>query len=707
MSLDERDNDGGTWGIAMTAHGPLRMTHVQDDGGGGYLNLWGLKPLGNPDVIRRFIQEELDAVRLMTPGGVLPTVITCEVKDSPIPLVIPTSLPRETILTFQAAALSGTEALETAVRTVSDRSAIESARSYEEMWRANHPDASEREVREEMARHRQSTGTEDVAPATTRTALTNLRDQLGLGSSDEDIERAAAALDTSGEHTDASALTTTQQYAALATVLGSVAEVTVAAATQEGAGSEALQTTQRVLDVIAPICETIAVLTTSVPICAAVFEIIALVCRFISWLLDELAGYSISPQEGRDEEWSATDCAFILRERLRILVQCDEAVIDSKPTGWAAHWDAAMDARGYDEEDRRQILFGWIYDTAKNRGVARVGNAKAIAQTLGGRQATQSLNMCEDIRSWLLYVGVEEARVDIIYTWLYEARKVTVVRERREFLRNLRGSEPHGGPGYGVEYRGNMATYMGSNCKGGDHECRELGTASSGLCQLNFEYGSDYYYTRCQGINTGSGSEFVPFKLETFEEMYKQLAAELRVTALQAGSAKLEGGRFIPQGGEYEQEIVKSILYQLTRKTITTNKKGLAVYNGVPIVWFAMRNAYEVIPGNAASNRTIRSYFTALDRNTVAVVNLPNLRATPAGVYAGPLSLPPPMNRIADLIQQDKFKTAMWNAIRNQNTARGRTVFSAGTGSSGGSSTGLVLGVAAVATIVAAAVLVK
>lgn len=536
MSLDPRDNDGGTWGIAMTTHASLKMVTRQPDGTGGYLDL-GLMPLGSVDVIKRFIQNELDHVRRETPGGVLPRVITVPVTGAPTPLVLPASLPRETILTFQAAARLGVDALTDAVSTLQDTSMLRQDEAYEGIYRANNPDASEREVREEMQRHRRDSGREDPGPSpTTRTILSNLLDDNGAPSDDADIDRAAAALDGEGLHDDGSALTAVQNYAALATVLGSVAEVTVNSATAPDAGNAALQTAQRVLTAISSVCDVVAGVsaiassTIAGAIVAAVFELLGLVCRLINWILSRLAGYTVSPLEGWDSEWSNTDGQFILRERLRILVQIEESLVN--PAGWSATWTKAVQALDVDDG---ALIREWVYQTALNRGLERVGNAKAIAQVLGGRQATASYNMCEDIQNWLLYVGMKPERADIIFTWLYEARKVTEVLKRRDFLARLRGDQPHEGPGYGVEYRGNMATYVGgSNCASGDHACRDLGRVSAGGlgCQVNFEYGSRRWYANCKGLDVANAALFVPFEKPQLEALYSQLATELEVTTV-------------------------------------------------------------------------------------------------------------------------------------------------------------------------------
>ena len=711
MSLDPRDNDGGTWGIAMTSHGPLKMTRVAEDGLGAYL-AQGMKPLGSKEMIKDFISTELDHVRRQTPGGVLPRVIVVPIADSPTPLVIPAALPRETILSFQTAASMGVDALADVVGVLDDTSAITEAQRHEEMWLANHPDASDRELREELKRWRQSTGGTDAAPTSMRTRLENLRRDAGLPVSDEEINGALAALDADGSHDDASAMTSVQNYAALASVVGSVAQVAYDSATVEGAGSEALQTAKRVFDTAAPICDALAVATTSVPIAAAIFEALALVCRFISWLLDALAEYTISPQEGWDAEWDISAGKFIVRERLRILALASEDLVGSGPGPWAAHFDKLVADGSLSSSEQAEMVKDWVRRTAMNRGPERVSEAKAIAQILGGRGATSSFNMIDDMKNWLLYVGMKPERADMVFTWLYEARKVSIVYTRQRFLAQLRGDQPHEGPGYGVEYRGNMATYVGgSNCADSDGKCRELGSHSG--CQVNFEYGSARWYKRCRNLDVLNPSEFVLFSEEDLGFLYTQLSTELQVTPMASGAATLTGGRYVPLDAANMREVALRMIYALIVRTSASPARcGLASANGVPVLWWTQSKSSALVSRAEQVATDARSYLVTLQASgsfptMVAFCGLPNLSMTPAGVYVRPAGRPYAACRIRPYINSVAFKRlAVRAATMSSKTTRQRTVFSAGTGSSSGN-TGLFLGGAALAAGAAAFLLLK
>lgn len=723
MSLDPQDNDGGTWGLAMTAHGPLKMMHVAEDGLGAYL-AEGMAPLGSKARIVDFIASELDQVRRQTPGGVLPRVYVFPVTGSPTPLVIPAALSRETALSLQTAALIGLDAVETVASTLGDTAAIEDAADYEAMYRGNNPDASDRQVREEMVRWRQSTGTPEPAPRNSREILRNVCEEAGRPASDEDLDQALAALDSDGTHQDTTALTAVQNYAALASVLGSVAQVAYDTATAADPatpeGSRALQTSKRVFDVIGPICTTIAGVSAIVSatgvgaIVAAVFEVLALVCRFISYLLDYFAGYTETALSGWDEEWDIAAGKFIVRERLRILALVDEGVVDASPSGWQSHWDKLVADGTISSREQANLIKEWVRQTAISRGPARVANAVSIAQAIGGRDATASVNMITDIKNWMLYVGMKPERVDMIYTWLYEARKVTVVTKRREFLRVLRGSEPHEGPGYGVEYRGNMATFVGgSNCADDyNGRCRELGSVTTG-CQVNFEYGSARWYKLCRGLDVLNSAVFVPFEQDALEAIYSEISMELEVTPLAAGGAALEGGHYIPLDRTMATPIALAILRTLSAGALPDNLKcGIVAVGPVPVVWMANPkkpgSTSRYVANTADMRSDARSYFTSLkpDGSLVAFANLPNMKVAGPGVYHIAAARPYPSNQLSSAIRSENFRTlARAAALGATQAAHRRTIFSAGTGSSG--SGGLLLAGAAVAAGAAAFLLLK
>ncbi|MCK9355558.1 MAG: hypothetical protein M0R22_00185 [Dehalococcoidia bacterium] len=548
MSLNRSDNDGGTWGIAMTSHGPLDMTQSKSDGTPAIFSKHqGLKPLGDVSRIRAFINECIENAK-RAQGGVLPQVIEMEVSDGhggvvSEHLLVPVALGSTTILTLQQAAATGIGAFTGVVSRLEDVSYLRQASVYEGMFRAEHPDADEAAVRTALAKFRQDSGTTEPNPAGMEEEL---RGMLVADGATPDAARATVAQATSalrGNSDDVSALTTTQNYAALATVLSSVASVSLTAAMEEPdylQANDKLDTAVRVLNTITTVFDAVSAISSLVSatgagaIVAVVFEILALVCRFITWLLDVIRDYTISPLEGWDKEWDGTDCTLILKERLRILVQIDETIIDSSATGWQKHWADAMERLGHNADAQFNLLTNMIYDTAWARGEERIAAAKAIAQTLGGRAATKSFNECDDIANWLGYIGVPADDVYTIRTWLYEARKVTVVQARRNRLRSMVGDAPHGGvSGYGVEYTGNMVNYLhseGKDCPNDrESRCHVLG-GDGYYCQTNFRAGADPWYRDCRNIDISSSSQFVPFSIQQLDALWDELRNKLRVS---------------------------------------------------------------------------------------------------------------------------------------------------------------------------------
>jgi hypothetical protein len=538
MTLRQNDADGGTWGLAMTTHGSLKMTTAPF----AYLGEWhaALAPLGNYEKIRAFIETELYNARLRAPGNVLPSVIELYTPESEIPIIVPDSLGAQTILTLQHALASpeGLAALEPVLQafqgTINTTTEMSEAA---DAYAASLPDdMSEEDRLAAVAEWRRENGGAELGSAEMETLLTNLLAEEGFDAEERETEiaRASSGLTSSGHNTDASVLTTAQNYAAIATVLGSIAEVCVTAGSQEGTtGSHGLDVAVRVLDVLGTVCSAAAVACSSVPIAGAILVVIGLVCKFIAMVLDAIREYTTSPMEGYRASWDRTDMTFILKERLRILVQVDERVIDSTDAGWRAHWTEAMRKKGIDATGQFDVLTFFIEQTSRSQGEARVANAKAIAQLLGGRDATKSFNMCEDISNWLTYVGVPAERVEMIHTWLYEARKVSTVRARRIALGTMVGSNAHGGTtGYGTEYRGNMVHYIGtaSDCKE-KHPCQEwhYGHSTPGNCAVNFAYGTEAWYATCCAL---PATDFNMFSEDQLETLWKNLRAELRVTTV-------------------------------------------------------------------------------------------------------------------------------------------------------------------------------
>lgn len=709
MTLNRTNNDGCTWGIAMTTFGRLAMTSAPT----AYKSQkFGRTALGDLASLQQFVQGCLSRAK-QAQGGHLPRVIQIDVEGCDLPLIVPASIGSHSILALQQAAIDGLAQVATVADEFRDSQHIIDAADYETQWLANYPDATQEELHTEMARWRRSTGIEDVSPPGMDTQLRALLAGHGVSEDDVDAETTAraAALLESGTADDASALTSVQQYAAVATVAASIVEVAVAGAVADYEGSSGLQTAQAVFAVIGPVCDVIAVACVGFPIVTAVFEVLSLVCKFIKYILDAIADYTIAPTEGWNKEWDGTDCGLILRERLRILVQCDEHFIETGAgKGWNLYWNTAMADQGYSDDQRWETLKYYVEQTAL-KFPNRVGVAKGVAQLLGGRDATKSFNMCEDIRNWLLYVGVPQVDADAVYAWLYEARKVTVVRERRAVLGGLVAA----GTGYGSEYRGNMVHYIHGNdrCPTSSDKCNMLG-GDGYRCQVNFRAGTDAWFKDCMGLDTANRQEFIPFSFDALKGVYEDLANELQVQ-FESGSVTISGGRVVTLSGEAERFAARYWLRKFTSVAISDSypKCGFASANGIPCVWLGQSSTNPLIRPNSARADT-RSYFISLNSSgtTVAFCALPNMRAVGGQVLIGdsPRPFPTLDPRTKFYIDSPAFKARLKEAILGRNRQRQTPLTPTdviAVENSGGSSTPLLIGAAAAVAVGAALLLRK
>lgn len=736
MSLGPSDTDGGTWGIAMTSHGPLDMIKRRADGVGPYFTGRSqLKPLGDKNAIKRYIDGLLLDARRAN-GGTLPGVVEYEVAGVPnVRLMVPTALGSSTCIALAEVARQGLGAVEGVTAALGDASYAEQTSNFEADWRRSHPDAEERDVRAAIAEHNRG---REPNPAGMTSALRDILVTPQPGAVDENgdpitertaaeanatIASARAVFNSNTYRADASAMTGAQHYAALATVLGSVAECAVDAATGNEYAQESadLDLTVSILETVAVVCDAVAGFTTSVPIAAAVFEILALACRLIAWIVKALRDYSISPLEGWDKEWDGTDCTLILKERLRILVQIEESVISTGPEGWRKHWEAAMTDLGINREEQFQLLTNYIYLTARRRDSGAPGtmlaNAKGIAQVLGGRDATKSLNMCDDIANWLGYVGVPPEDCAAVRTWLYESRKVTVVRKRRKDLSDMVSRNT----GRGAEYTGNMVTYVGggptgaASCEGDpENKCNILGGERS-RCQVNFRAGADGWYRDCCGINVASSAEFVPFELADLEELWLSMRNRLRVVPFRGLNTSLPRGTLKDAllTGARKTALIKMLAPGATAEQIA--RCGVLNISAPGLAAMVLRDVPDssLTPGVAGQSRLLNvgtesvRLWTTDPGFLVGGGGIPfYLRIMPhdvaAGTFRGPAeALPAGTPRLLSRVSDSTLRQLLWEQM-----GIGRDPNLEQSGGSGGGGTAVVAGLG-VAAVVAAALLIK
>jgi hypothetical protein len=739
MSLRTNDTDGGTWGIAMTSHGPLAMISSTPLGGPYFTGRTQLMPLGSKTAIKSYIDGLLLKARRDN-NGTLPGVVEYEVAGVPnARLMVPRSLGSATCLALAEVARQGLGAVEGITSALEDSSYAQQTATFEARWRREHPDAEERDVRAAIAEHNEG---REPNPAGMTTALEQLLvtpvsgEGVTPAEARSTVASAQATFRADTYRVNSSAMTGAQHYAALSTVLGSIAECAVdaAAGSVEAQESADLDLTVRILNVVASVCEgivgvagTALAATGYGAIVVAVLEILALVCRFINWILDEIREYTIDQVEGWNASWDGRDCTLILQERLRILVQIEETIIGRGPEGWAKYWDQAMDDLGVEESQRFIMLTNYIYLTARNRDRAEPGlmfaNAKGIAQLLGGRDATKSLNMCDDIANWLGYVGVKPEDCAAVRTWLYESRKVTVVRKRRTDLGTWVSAGTHRGSGTTLgEYRGNMVSYVGlgptgaASCEGDpDNQCNILGGERS-RCQVNFRAGTEGWYRDCCHLDIPAG-EFVNFELNDLKELWDDMRDRLRVVPFRGLNTRLPRGIFknFLLTAPRKTALIKMLAPGATAEQIA--RCGVLNISAPGMAAMVLRDVPDssLAPGVAAQTRLLNvgsesvRLWTSRDGFGVGGGGLPfYLHVMPADVSAG-IAAGTPVEPLpaGSLTQLNRLSDAQLRTLLWQQMGIGVDPNRQGAGGTSSGRGGVVIAGLGVAAVVAAAILIK
>jgi hypothetical protein len=512
----------------MMSHGGLNMTE-----GENYFARapWktSLAPLGNKAVIKSYIDKVIDRAE-WDQGGQLPRIYYVPVADSSIPLALPThGIGAEAALTFELAAgqgteyltrvISGFESLGTEARRIEEREEAIRQEIAEE-FPLHSEEALEEMVHDRIEQEERAAGREEPSSAQMRSMLRQFYEEEGVpageieGRIDDDMQ----AMRSEGKVEDSASMTSTH-------------------------GELPIDRAADALDAIAGICNFVGTLTSST-IVGIVFVVLAVVCEIISAILRYVRGYRIPSATGYNAEWDSTDGTLILRDRLDILVQCDaEAVEVGNLDAWNTAWTKAMEGRSGDE--RWQMLRQMVVATAWGEGDRRIANAQAICQMMGG--SGDSYKMCEDIRDWLLFVGVKRADAEAIYTWLYEARKVTAVLERRRRIL-ADGRE-------GVAYTGSRLWWRDKhNIDDDDPDC--LGTPSPNCrcgseegahdSQPNFYRGTNNdfgdppgWYEACRNLPK---SKFRPFSVGDLHNIYMHVQRRLEIVPMALSSGQAIGG---------------------------------------------------------------------------------------------------------------------------------------------------------------------
>lgn len=561
--LDDRQNDPSTWRIAMASHANLFMTRAR----GPFKDqrmYRKLAPLGSYTQIVEFIDGLLDTARDRN-GGTLPAVyyVEANIPGNPDIMIPVQGLSTTAQITIEEALQSGTTAIQRissiiessgqAARRVNQAETIireELAASPD--WQ----DATDEEIEEEVVdRLREFSDAEwdDEADVVARGILSDLLSERYPGSDEIQINEQILELENQaqrqGRGTDMESMTSAQRVSAIATTASSLTAGVIEMANTDY--ELAADLAADILTYIGEACMSIGGLVGGEA--GAVLIVIGVIVMIIGAIVRALREYTVKPEEGVNREWSRRDLRLIMQDRLRVLCQCEEHVSDNFGDYFRAVYGAET------ESTRWEILKNMVYQTARDRGYPdRVDAARAICVILGGTD--ESMRKIDDIKSWLIYAGVKEEDAQLVWNWLYDARRTTEIVKRHDYVASS-GRQGQDYTGYSKSWMNDNAAWCKtSSCRnrgqwrgGRDYQAPcddyDIGPADppgSGTfnrsAEPNMWRGSSRWFYACQGLDVGGegtpgtqgvdwrlSPEFVNFSMTQLKEVYKHVARRLAI----------------------------------------------------------------------------------------------------------------------------------------------------------------------------------
>ena len=280
-----------------------------------------------------------------------------------------------------------------------------------------------------------------------------------------------------------------------AVTLGSVYNLIETIQRTEG---DNLEYTSSLLTAIGEVCDNLSSIAVLGETIGIILYVVKLLCDLVAWVLSAWRHLFYSAEEaGWKYTWGSRSEHFILRDRLRIIAQCEEVALTET---------AIANIRTTEDMDRQDKIRGWLEAVSLSpaaRGKLRE-NAVAVCQALGGE--AEMFRAQIEVRSWLAYAGLSEDKLNIAAAWMEDAARVTEVRDHTEFL-NTAGQR-------NVHYRGQ-------------------GEAKP------FSRGSVAFYKRYRG-GFDPSTQLTPFRLSEMSRIKTWLRAQLIRAA--AGQEILGGG---------------------------------------------------------------------------------------------------------------------------------------------------------------------
>lgn len=589
-NLDDNSNDWSSWRIGTLGMGGITSKAA-------LVSYPSLKPLGDYTKIKAFIARKLNDVRVWN-GGELPPVYAFEVDGIDESLLIPAGGMSASVVTLlEEAASRGLGAMQPALQAIQGlEREVTVAREIESEARA--------ELEEDPAWAGMETGTENQQTEYEEELRNRVRERQGRVESPTDAEArtiirgyleaenpdaSTAELDQlvdarieenqrAGKGAGAQGASAIQRAGAIAAVTSSV--VDIAFSTFETNYELTVDIVSDVLSAVAGICATVGAAVGG--IAGGVLIIIGLIVEIVAAILDAIREYTISPWDGVDAEWDKRDYLHIVSARLVGLCQCDPAVLGPNLNAIVSQLD-----------DPTGMLKRWIEATAPRQSPyeERVDRAQSICNYLGrisGVDAGVSLRYVRDIQAWLLYVGMKEADVKIIYDWLADSRKITDVIAYQKLVNDNRGTQGKYSTGYSGRWMSRaqaFCTTSGNYCERYGRiwvpseeawwqcPCDENDPGSAGLAnhksggkchgsssaEPNIWKGSKHYWEVCQGLkDVNAPHEFKLFPMSDLERLHKYLVDELEprfthsdgTVMADAVADAYEGGSWAVGGGD-------------------------------------------------------------------------------------------------------------------------------------------------------------
>jgi len=453
MDYDEYSS----WSAGMSLHENLRATeeptaidfHIDPSGPANYLATYPeLSPLGDERKIRNFIQGRLHAIEDWR--GALPFINEVPVPGLDQPLQVPSEgLPRRVYESIDRTIALGIDGLEDLLEEIDEtlRSGGVGLADFEITTIRGRAVMIDRRDRGDVVAVELVNREETLPDGTTRMVQ-------DLGQRVDPVT--GARVSGWGEVERGSTLSRlqdgvrqAQSYATLLTSIVSAAQAVSSASSSFEKARAAIGLAGVVCDVLATVANTLSAIgsiSAAMSIVGVVFIALGALCAIIGWILE--AVYAEYGPEGRVEDvgyknnWRSNALAMVALEKLRIACQCEDAALTQE------NLFNLFVEEGEGEETRD--FYRGINMILSTQPLVRYPDdfrerAALICQTLGGN--AEAWNKCLDIKNWLLYVGMDPLEADVVYYWLLEAHKVTVVRERQHFLvtEGRRGLDVNGG----------------------------------------------------------------------------------------------------------------------------------------------------------------------------------------------------------------------------------------------------------------------